>query len=144
MIKKSIYTSEERINDKLDEIILFYHELVDNLPEEETFLDNTLMRRGLEKTLELLVNCMVDVALIIISKFNYEKPLDSRGAIEELYKNKIINQNLKEKVADLISFRNLLVHRYGKIDEKLEFENIKENHEDILEFVKRIELFNKK
>ena len=70
--------------------------------------------------------------------------MDSRGAIEELYKNKIINQNLKEKVADLISFRNLLVHRYGKIDEKLEFENIKENHEDILEFVKRIELFNKK
>ncbi len=143
MIKKNIYTPEERINDKLDEIIMFYHELVDNLPEEETFLDNTLMRRGLEKTLELLVNCMVDVALIIISKFNYEKPIDSCGAIEELYKNKVIDQKLKEKVADLISFRNLLVHRYGKIDEKLEFENIKENHEDILEFVKRIELFNK-
>ncbi len=144
MIKKNIYTPEERINDKLDEIIMFYHELVDNLPEEETFLDNTLMRRGLEKTLELLVNCVVDVALIIISKFNYEKPINSRGAIEELYKNKIIDQKLKEKVADLISFRNLLVHRYGKVDEKLEFENIKENHEDILEFVRCIEEFSKK
>jgi len=38
-------------------------------------------------------------------------------------------------------FRNILVHRYGKIDDKLAFRILKENLGDFYEFMKEIEEF---
>jgi uncharacterized protein YutE (UPF0331/DUF86 family) len=89
----------------------------------------------------LIADVIIDIALIIISEKGFDKPEDSRDAIRVLEKNEVLNKNLSGKIQDLIFFRNLLVHRYGKIDENLEFNNLKENHEDIILFAKEIEKF---
>lgn len=36
-------------------------------------------------------------------------------------------------------FRNIVVHRYGKIDDKLAFEILKENIRDFYDFIRRVE-----
>jgi uncharacterized protein YutE (UPF0331/DUF86 family) len=60
-----------------------------------------------------------------------------------LYKNKILSNNVALKIKDLVSFRNLLVHRYGKLDEKEEFTHISENHKDIEKFIEEIDKYLK-
>jgi len=52
--------------------------------------------------------------------------------------------DLSERVKDLVSFRNLLVHRYGKIDENREFKSIVEGTPDISLFVSCVIKFLKK
>jgi len=81
---------------------------------------------------------------MLISQNGFEKPKDSREAIVILEKNKILSKKVSLQIQDFISFRNLLVHRYGKVNEKQEYENIAENHKDVLDFVKEVKLFIKK
>lgn len=144
MIKKIRLPANGKLIAKLDELVKYSEELNEDLPGKEEFKAGRLVRRGIEKTLELIADTITDIALIIISEKNFEKPEDSRDAIRVLEKNKVLSKDLSPKIQDLLSFRNLLVHRYGRIDEELEFNNISENQEDIVLFVKEIEIFLKK
>ena len=110
------------------------------MPERDEFKQERLVKRGIEKTIELIADTIVDIALIIISERGLKKPEDSRDALSVLEENKILTKKVAGKIKDLISFRNLLVHRYGKIKEDLEYTNISENSEDIILFVKEIEI----
>ncbi|MBI2666018.1 DUF86 domain-containing protein [Candidatus Woesearchaeota archaeon] len=139
MIKKIRLPAEGRIADKLDELTRYYDELLEDLPTKDDFEEKRVLRRSIEKTLELIADTITDIALILISEFGFEKPLDAREAIDALVVHKILTKQLGEKIKDLISFRNLLVHRYGKIDVEREYETIQEDHGDIQEFIKEID-----
>ena len=141
MIKKVIHLKEGRITEKLDDLVNYHEELMEDLPSKDDFIEDRLSRRGIEKTIELIADLIVDITLIIISEAGFDKPEDSRSAILILEKNKLLSENISKKIQDFVSFRNLLVHRYGKIDENMEFNNIKENHRDVLDFVKEIKNF---
>ncbi|MAF99189.1 MAG: hypothetical protein CMH61_01110 [Nanoarchaeota archaeon] len=133
-----------RIDDKLDEIVTLHEELMEDLPPEEVFLKKRVVRRGIEKTVQLIADTIVDVALMIISQEGFDRPQDSRDAIKKLKEEGILTKNLASKIQDFVSFRNLLVHRYVKVNKEEEYENIDENHKDILDFVRAIESFSKK
>lgn len=139
MTQKLKLSSNDRIKDKLDELVSYHRELIEDLPEKDEFKQERLVKRGIEKTIELIADTIVDIALIIISEKGLKKPEDSRDALSVLEENKILTKKLAGKIKDLVSFRNLLVHRYGKIKADLEYNNISENSEDIIFFVKEIE-----
>ncbi len=132
-----------RIKEKLDELVLLHEELLEDLPEEDVFYKERLTRRGVEKTIELIADTILDVVLQIISEEGYSRPADSRSAVAVLQEKRILTASLSNQVKDLVSFRNLLVHRYGKVDQKEEYENINHNHTDVLRFVKEIETYLK-
>lgn len=134
----------QRLKDKVEQLSKYYDELIEDMPLNDEFLNNRIVRRGIEKTIELIVETIIDIANIIISSKNLEKPIDSRNSIQILFKQKIISEKLSLKICDLISFRNLLVHRYGKINEKQEFDHIIDNYDDIKDFINEIILFLKK
>jgi len=123
---------------KLSDLMAFCEELEEDLPSLSEFKSERIRRRGVEKTIELIADTIVDTALLIVSGKGLHKPADSREAITNLEKENILSRRLAEKIRDLISFRNLLVHRYGKVDEDLEYENICEGKDDVLQFVKEI------
>ena len=132
---------KSRIEEKLDDLVLFHEELIEDLPDSfEDFTEQRIVRRGVEKTIQLIAASIVDIALMIISEQGYEKPLDSRQAIITLEK-KVLSKRVSKQIQDLISFRNLLVHRYGKIREREEYETIIENHGDILAFASEVKKF---
>ncbi len=102
------------------------------------------MRRGIEKTVELMADAIIDVAMIIISMEKMDKPEDSREAIKMLEEKGVLSKKTSMKVQGFISFRNLLVHRYAKIDEDKEYQCLSTEHTDILAFVKEVEKYLKK
>jgi len=53
----------------------------------------------------------------------------------------VIGKELAAKLEDMARFRNLLVHRYGEVDNKRVLEIIKHDLRDIEEFEKEIEKF---
>jgi len=60
-----------------------------------------------------------------------------------LKEERIIGKDLATKLEDMARFRNLLVHRYGEVDNRRVLEIIKHNLKEIEEFEKEIEEFIK-
>ncbi len=134
-------TPIQKINDKLDLLCTYHEELVEDLPAEEEFVRCRVPRRAIEKTIELIADALLDIAMIIVSAKGLEKPAESSEAITVLQKQGILSAPLAAKIKDLIRFRNLLVHQYAKVNEQREYQNIAEHHEDIPAFIREIEQF---
>jgi len=65
-------------------------------------------------------------------------PNEEDNVFEKLAENNIISEDMAEKLVQMKSFRNILLHRYGEINNKLAYENISTNNKDFLEFKKEI------
>lgn len=53
----------------------------------------------------------------------------------------VLGERLAQRLEDMARFRNLLVHRYGEIDDERVLEIIQHNLGDIVEFEKQIQRF---
>ena len=62
----------------------------------------------------------------------------TQNLLSNLEKKRIISKKLTDKIIEMKGFRNILVHRYGDINDKQAFETIKENLDDFVSFKKEI------
>jgi len=52
-----------------------------------------------------------------------------------------LSEEMGEKLKAMKGFRNIVVHRYGRIDDRIAFEILKENLPDFYAFIRKIEEF---
>jgi len=129
----------DRIRDKLDELEGYLSELKEDLPEDvDKYVKDRVLRRSCEKTFELACVCLIDVCNLIISQKGFEKPKDSKSSIQRLVENNLIN---RERLKEMIGFRNLLVHRYAIIDDEEAYQHLSTELGDFFEFIKSIDNF---
>ncbi|MCK4474442.1 DUF86 domain-containing protein [Candidatus Bathyarchaeota archaeon] len=93
--------------------------------------------------LEIIEAC-IDIANYIISVKGFRRAEEYSDMFKVLKEEGVIEKELAVKLEDMARFRNLLVHRYGEIDNRRVLEIIKHNLKDIEEFQKEIEEFIKK
>jgi len=89
---------------------------------------------GIERGLQISIECIIDIANIIISSLDVQKPDTYKESIIELAKHNIIPGKFSDKIANMVSFRNILVHDYMKIDEKIMVKILRNNLDDIIKF----------
>ncbi len=129
----------ERIKDKLSELQVYIVELKEDIPEEkERYLEERLTRRACERTFQLACEDVLDICNLIIAGKGFGLPKDNRDAIRKLADNKIISKKLEARLEDMVSFRNLLVHKYGKVDDSKAYYYLKEEIDDLYEFAEAI------
>jgi len=92
--------------------------------------------------LEIIEAC-IDIANYIISVKGFRRAEEYSEMFKVLEEEGILGKKLANKLEDMARFRNLLVHRYGEIDNKRVLEIIRHNLKDIKEFEKEIEKFIK-
>lgn len=68
-------------------------------------------------------------------------PEDDEDIIENLCSKGIIDQNFSETMKKMKSFRNILVHRYGKIDDETGYYILKNHLIDLYIFCEQIETY---
>ncbi len=130
----------ERIKDKLSELKVYIMELDEDIPEdEEEYIEDRIPRRACERTFQLACEDVLDICNLIIAGKALGLPKDNRDAIKKLSDNKIIPGKLSTRLEDMVSFRNLLVHRYGKVDDSRAYHYLKEEKDDLSEFILTIE-----
>jgi len=88
--------------------------------------------------LEIIEAC-IDIANYIISVKGYRRAEEYSEMFRVLKEEGVIEKDLATKLEDMARFRNLLVHRYGEVDNTKVLEIIKHNLKDIEEFEKEIE-----
>jgi uncharacterized protein YutE (UPF0331/DUF86 family) len=93
------------------------------------------------KQLEFALENVFDICAIINADLELGIPGTDEDSIEHLVKGDIVSEELRMKLKAMKGFRNILVHRYGKIDDKLAFSLLKDELGDLYAFIRRITEF---
>jgi len=131
----------ERVLAKLDEMSGYVNELKEMLPEEEKYRRDIVKKRACEKTVELAIESLLDAAAILVSSKRFGLPESEEGIIDILVGKEVITQKLGERVKDMKGFRNILVHRYGKKDDRLVYTFLTQNLGGFAEFEEQVKRY---
>jgi len=136
---------KEIIRIKLREIKDSLEKVKTHLPQTlEEFLNSGLIKDGIYKKVEFMIENVLDICKIINTDLNLGLPKKDVDVIENLVKHKIISEEMGEKIKSMKGFRNILVHRYGEIEDEIAYEEIKDGLKDFEKFEKEIESFLEK
>jgi uncharacterized protein YutE (UPF0331/DUF86 family) len=125
--------------DIIDRNVRFLEEIKILSPDQfvESYRDVQAAKYSL---LEIIEAC-IDIANYIISVKGFRRAEEFSEMFKVLKEEEVIGKELATRLGDMARFRNLLVHRYGEVDDKRVLEIIKHNLKDIEEFEKAIEKF---
>lgn len=84
------------------------------------------------------IEACLDIGSHIIAEKGFRRAEDYKDIYKVLEEEGIIEPVLSAKLQEMAQFRNLLVHKYGKIDTKRVFVIMSEDLKDIQDFVKKI------
>lgn len=104
--------------------------------DKKTFSSTQDIYYRFERALHLALEAVLDLGNHLIADQNLETPDSNRDIFRILFENEIIGNELKESLIKMAGFRNILVHDYLDLDRELEYEIIKNNIDDIKEFMR--------
>jgi len=136
----------KRILSKIDELDQYVSELESIIPKDfETYEKSIKDKRACERLLQISIESIIDIMNIIVSELKLGIPYEESELIEKIYKKGIISKEVKKNLMGMKGFRNLLVHKYGGIDDEIVYEMISQNLTDFEKFKNEILNFiNKK
>lgn len=136
MTKKSKLTLSEKIA-RLKE---FLHALkrLQKTVDHKKFFSEEMVRRTIERYLQLALEAAFDIANHIINEEGLRKPQEYRDSMDILAENKILPGSFAFRFSAAAGFRNILVHDYVKLNNEKVFVHFKKDSKDIETFLKYI------
>lgn len=129
----------ERILAKLDELDGYLGELRKVAPESyEEYQASIEKRRACERLLHISIECVIDVCSILVTDLRLGLPAGEEDLLEKLEGAEVLSPQLTEKLKKMRAFRNILVYKYGAVDDKLVYEVLKNKLDDFKEFKEKI------
>jgi uncharacterized protein YutE (UPF0331/DUF86 family) len=104
----------------------------------EDYLSDYKIRGASERFMQLAIESIIDMGNEIISVLKLKRAERYRDIPVILAKNRIITEDLAEEIAQMIGFRNILVHDYASIDIRLEHMFLQTRLVDFYEFREQI------
>lgn len=127
----------KRIKDKIKEVEEFLGQLKEIFPHSfEKYSKSIEKKAACERFVEKIVEGVTDLAFLVIKLKKLKIPEDDADAFSILSDNKIIDDSLSKRLKNAKGMRNIIAHQYGKIDDRVVFDSIKDDMEkDVLEFI---------
>jgi uncharacterized protein YutE (UPF0331/DUF86 family) len=111
----------------------------ENLPKDCTsFVSNRMIKGSLYKEIEYAIENIIDACAILNADLSLGTPADTEDIIKKLQKAGILAKETAHSIVEMKRFRNVLVHKYGEIDDELAYEEIKEGLTGIRSVIKEI------
>ncbi len=88
-----------------------------NVKEEEDLTGKERFYAVSMLTFSIMNRC-IDLANEIISACKFGIPHSYRDLFEYLYRENVIDKDVRDKMVTLVYYRNLIAHEYHEIDEK--------------------------
>lgn len=130
------------VKNKLADIEGYFKELNPLLAENASdILADNLKIRTVERLFQLIVDTSIDINTHLISESGLQVPDDYQSTFVTLSQNKILPMDLALRIAPSVGLRNLVVHKYGRVDVKKMIEDIKTEIGDYLEYMKAVDRF---
>ncbi len=78
----------------------------------KTYNEDRDIRRNLERWIENIVNCSIDIAKVILVPEDRRIPTSYKGILKELGATKYFDETFGETISQWASLRNILAHEY--------------------------------
>lgn len=136
MTKNILVTIEVKMKELQKNLILLKTVAI-NI-NEENLKEDMIRYWGIERGVQISIECVLDISNIIISTLDIEKPDTYRECILILSKEGIIPKKFAKEIANMVSFRNILVHDYMRVEEKIMVDILKTHLDDFVKFMNYI------
>lgn len=110
----------------------------------KAYLEDTLLRRAVERTLQIAVEACLDIGRRLISLEGFRYPEDNKDVFQVLIEEKIVSKTLSYHLLDMARFRNLMVHDYAKVDDAKVYGILKKRIGDFDQYARAIVLYFEK
>ena len=114
------------LKSKIKLIADYLPQLQDTIPNLfDEFQNNILVRSASERYFQIIVDSIVDCNQIIIEQNNLEVSETYLKTFNNLMGKSIFPDDLLKKLADCVSTRNAIIHKYENIQLKREYEDMR-------------------
>ena len=110
---------------------------LDALSSDE-FKSDLKTRRFTERTLQIAIEAMLDIAHHIISDERFREPDSYADAFAVLVENGVLDEDFLDTAKRMAQFRNKLVHGYESIDPDIVYAIATVNRGDVEGFLDRV------
>lgn len=104
----------------------------------QTYEENKIIRRAVERTLHLAVEACLDIGQHIIAQEGFRTPKDNKDVFQILAEEGIVPETLLPTLVAMARFRNLIVHDYTRIDDAAVFGILKRRLGDLSDYAQVI------
>ena len=95
-------------------------------------------RRACERLPQVSIECVIDISSLLVTGLRLGLPADEDDLFEKLTQAGIISQPMRETLRRMKGFRNILVHEYGGVDDRLVYEVLRNRLDDFEMFKREI------
>jgi len=128
----------DRILIKIDELEGYLRELRSIVPDTYEEFQETEKKRACERLLQIGIECLIDICGLLLRGKRLGLPADETDIFEKLQEATIISPEMKDTLRRMKGFRNILVHDYAKIDDRITFEMLQSHLGDFEEIKRRL------
>lgn len=127
---------------KIQEIREGIHLVGSHLPDTyEDFSRLGLVKDGIYKRTEYAIETVLDICAILNSDLKLGIPGEDEDILAHLTLHGILSREMAGKIRGMKAFRNIVVHRYGTIDDQIAYTLLIERIGDFELFCRDIEQF---
>ena len=114
----------------------------ENLPDSvDSFAGMGLLKDGIYKRMEYAIENVFDICAILNADLHLGVPGGDAEVLENLAGHGVISSDMREDLRKMKGFRNIVVHRYGRIDDAIAFSILQAHLNDFAAFREAIEQF---
>jgi len=130
------------IQTKIADIQDNLHIVKQHLPQTvDQFRALGIIKDGIYKKIEFCIEIIYDICAVVNTDLQLGIPEGDESIIDHLHKQHILSLDLSETLKDMKGFRNILVHRYGRIDDDIAFTILSSHMNDFYRFIDEINVF---
>ena len=132
----------KRTKDKIKEINGFLEELKEIVPSSfDEYKSDKLRKAACERYAEKIIEAVTDLAFLTVKRKDFKIPEDDIDAFNILLDNEVINSDLAAKLTGAKGMRNIIVHQYGKVEDKIVYDSITDELErDVGLFIEKVKI----
>jgi len=125
---------------KLGILVKYYKEFthLTNELTNDVYLKDLVIRRAVEREIQLIVECATDINNMILKKLKRNPSRDYFNSFIDLAEAEVLDMDFALIIAPSTGLRNILVHEYQEINDAIVYNSIQHVLEYYLQYIKRI------
>jgi len=122
--------ARERVLARLDDLDGFLRELRSIAPRSLDEYLKTEKKRACERLVQVSVEALIDVCALLVSGLRLGIPGEEDDLLERLARAGVLSAATAQTLRRMKGLRNLLVHEYGRVNDQIVFETIRDRLTD--------------
>lgn len=114
----------ERVLAKMDDLDRYLGELRQVIPASFEAYQAVVVRRACERIIQIAVEAVLDICSLFVAGLRLGLPGDEEDLLEKLGAAGVLRRETADIVKRMRGLRNILVHEYGRVNDRIVYETL--------------------